>query len=64
MSFEKKIEKSKEILDKLMDPEITLSESVKLYKTGLKELQDANKLLEDAKLQFEEYKDQGQEENK
>jgi exodeoxyribonuclease VII small subunit len=58
MSFEKKIDKSKELLEKLMDPDITLSESVKLYKNGLKELQSANKLLEEAKLQFEEYKNQ------
>jgi len=29
--FEKKIEKSKEILDKLMDPEISLDNSMKLY---------------------------------
>jgi len=57
MSFEEKIKKSKEILDKLMDPEITLENSVKFYKEGLKELQEAQTLLEEAKSAFEEYHD-------
>ncbi len=52
--FEKKIEKSKEILDKLMDPSISLEDSVKFYKEGLKELKEASKMLESAKLEFEE----------
>lgn len=55
LSFEDKIKKSKEILDKLMDPEITLENSVKFYKEGLKELQEAQKLLEEAKIAFEEF---------
>jgi exodeoxyribonuclease VII small subunit len=57
MSFEEKIKKSKEILDKLMDPEITLENSVKFYKEGLKELQEAQALLEEAKIAFEAYHD-------
>jgi exodeoxyribonuclease VII small subunit len=52
--FEKKIEKSKKILDKLMNPEISLEESMKLYKDGIKELKEASKMLENAKLEFEE----------
>ncbi len=60
-SFEKKIEKSKEILEKLMDPEITLSKSIELYKMGLKELKEAETLLERAKLELQEYQ---KEENK
>ncbi len=52
--FEKKIEKSKEILDKLMDPQISLDNSMKLYKEGIKELKEANKMLELAKIEFEE----------
>ncbi len=52
--FEKKIEVSKDILERLMDPSITLEESMKLYKNGLKELKEASKMLEDAKLEFEE----------
>ena len=55
LSFEDKIKKSKEILDKLMDPEITLENSVKFYKEGLTELQEAQKLLEEAKIAFEEF---------
>ncbi len=55
ISFEEKIKKSKEILDKLMDPEITLENSVKFYKEGIKELQEAQMLLEEAKIAFEEF---------
>ncbi len=58
ISFEKKLEKSKEILDKLMDPEITLEASVTLYKEGLSELKEAQKLLEEAKITFEEFQQQ------
>ena len=54
ISFENKIEESKKLLDKLIDPEITLSQSVKIYKDGMKELEIAQKLLDDAKLEFEE----------
>ena len=52
--FEKKVEISKKILEKLMDPSITLEESMKLYKDGIKELKEASKMLEHAKLEFEE----------
>ena len=52
--FEKKIEISKEILEKLMDPSIALEESMKFYKEGIKELKEASKMLENAKLEFEE----------
>ncbi len=55
MSFEERIEKSKKILEKLMNPEITLSDSVALYKNGTDELKEASKLLEEAKLKFEVY---------
>lgn len=52
LSFEQKIESAKEFLEKLSNPEITLSDSVKLYKDGLKEIEEAQKLLEEAKLEF------------
>jgi len=55
--FEKKLESSKEILQKLMDPEVTLQDSVKHYKEGMKALSDAQKMLEEAKLEFETIKD-------
>ena len=54
LSFEDKIKKAKELLDKLIDPEITLENSVKIYKDGLKQIQEAQELLDKAKLEFEE----------
>ncbi len=52
VNFEEKIIKAKELLEKLSNPQITLSDSIKVYKTGVKELEDAQKLLDDAKLIF------------
>ena len=40
-SFEEKLEHSKALLEKLMNPEITLEESVKLYEEGLKNIKEA-----------------------
>jgi exodeoxyribonuclease VII small subunit len=54
MSFEEKLEKSKDLIDKLMNPEITLEESIKIYKEGLETIKKAQKMLEDAKLKIEE----------
>lgn len=54
ISFEKKIEEAKELLEKLIDPEITLSNSVEVYKKGMGELEQAQKLLDEAKLNFQE----------
>jgi len=48
-TFEEKLEHSKALLEKLMNPEITLEESVKLYEEGLKNIKDAQKLIEDSK---------------
>jgi exodeoxyribonuclease VII small subunit len=57
--FEAKLENSKKLLNQLSNPDITLSKSIQLYKEGLKELENANKMLEDAKLEFEElYKEE------
>jgi len=49
-TFEEKLIYSKELLEKLMNPEITLEESVKLYEEGLKNIKDAQKLIEKAKV--------------
>ena len=54
INFEDKINEAKKHLDKLMNVDITLSNSVKEYKSGLKELEIAQKLLDEAKLEFEE----------
>ena len=48
-SFEEKLEHSKALLEKLMNPEITLEESVKLYEEGLKNIKEARTLIEEAK---------------
>lgn len=50
--FEKKLQSAKETLETLMNPEITLEESVKAYEKGTKELKDAQKILEDAVLKI------------
>ena len=54
-NFESKIEKAKEILEKLMNPEITLSDSITYYKEGMDELKNASKLLQEAELEFKEH---------
>lgn len=51
-SFEEKLEHSKALLEKLMNPEITLEESVKLYEEGLKNIKEAQTLIEEAKMKI------------
>ncbi len=51
--FESKVEAAKKIMDRLMDPEIPLQESVKLYKEGMALLKEAGEILEKAKLEVE-----------
>ncbi len=52
-TFETKLEASKEILNSLMNPSITLEESLKLYEQGLKEIKMAQKMIEEAKVKIE-----------
>jgi len=54
--FETKLEGAKKTLEVLMNPEITLQESVKAYEKGMKELSDAQKILEDAQIKIQEIK--------
>jgi len=56
IDFETKLEGAKKTLETLMDPEITLQNSVKAYEKGMKELQDAQKMLEDAQIKIQEIK--------
>ena len=56
--FEKKLNESKLSLDKLTDPNITLADSVTAYKSGMNELSLAQKMLDDAKLEYETIKEQ------
>ena len=55
-NFETKLEAAKSTLEILMNPEITLQESVKAYEKGMKELQDAQKILEESQLKINEIK--------
>jgi len=50
--FEDKIIEAKQLLEKLSNPQITLSDSIEVYKKGIKELEEAQKLLDEAKLIF------------
>ncbi|OQX49572.1 MAG: exodeoxyribonuclease VII small subunit [Epsilonproteobacteria bacterium 4484_20] len=59
-TFEEKLAYSKELLEKLMDPEITLEESVKLYEEGLKNIKEAQKLIEEAKTKITVIEQQNQ----
>ena len=54
-SFETKIKSAKNTLELLINPEITLEKSVKYYRDGIDELSKAQKLLDEAKFEFEEY---------
>ncbi len=55
-NFETKLESAKTILETLMKPEITLQESVKAYEKGMNELNEAQKMLEDAQIKINEIK--------
>ncbi len=52
-TFETKLEESKKILNQLMDPAITLEESLKLYEDGVKKIKSAQKMIEEAKVKIE-----------
>jgi exodeoxyribonuclease VII small subunit len=51
-TFEEKLAHSKTLLDQLMKPEITLEASVKLYEEGLKNIREAQNLIEEAKMKI------------
>ncbi|WP_457594083.1 exodeoxyribonuclease VII small subunit [Hydrogenimonas sp.] len=53
MDFEEKIEAAKKIMEQLMDPQIPLEKSVRLYKEGMKMLKEATEILEGAKIEVE-----------
>jgi len=52
-TFENRLENSKKILNKLMNPSITLEESIKLYEDGINEIKQAQQMIEDAKVKIE-----------
>jgi len=55
LSFEAELDSAKELLKELSTPDITLAKSVEVYKEGLKKLEIASKMLEEAKLQVEAF---------
>ncbi|MCX2716158.1 exodeoxyribonuclease VII small subunit [Helicobacter sp. MIT 21-1697] len=55
--FEGMLERAKEVLGKLNAQEITLKESLALYEQGMQSLKNAQEILEQAKLQYQELKD-------
>ena len=54
MSFEEKMEKINALLKSLNDKDLSLEESVKLYKQGVALLKEAKEILENAKLEVAE----------
>ena len=52
--FEDRIAKIKQIIDKLNDTEITLKDGMQLYKDGVDEIKEAQKMLESAKNLYDE----------
>ena len=53
-SFEDKMEKINALLKSLNDKDLSLEESVKLYKQGVALLKEAKEILENAKLEVAE----------
>lgn len=53
-SFEEKMEKINALLKSLNDKDLSLEESVKLYKQGVGLLKEAKEILENAKLEVAE----------
>lgn len=58
-SFEAKLEKIDELLNGLNDENISLQDSVELYKKGVLLLKEARDILENAKLSIKEIDEQG-----
>ena len=54
--FEVKIQNAKKTLETLVNPEITLQDSVKAYEKGMSELAKAQKILEDAQIKINQIK--------
>ncbi len=54
ISFEDKLKNAKEILEKLSNPQIALKDAMVEYKKGVSILNEASKMIEDAKLEYEQ----------
>ncbi len=53
ISFEDKLKSAREILERLSSPSITLKDGMNEYKKGIAILNEATKMIEDAKLEYE-----------
>jgi len=51
--FETLLDEAKSLLDQLMDPAITLEESLQLYEEGLLKIQTAQQMIEEAKVKIQ-----------
>ena len=49
-TFEEKLAHANALLEKLMDPEITLENSIALYEEGLQTIKEAQRMIEEAKV--------------
>lgn len=58
MDFEEKIKNVKNIIEKLNDPKLSLKEGMNLYKEGISELREAEEILSEAKIVFNELKNE------
>ena len=54
IDFEEKIKIANDLLKKLTNPDIALQDSVKVYKEGIEQLEIAQKILDEAKMQYQE----------
>lgn len=61
--FESRLEEAKKILETLMNPELTIEQSVKAYEEGTRALKEAQELLEQAKTKIEAVRNAASEEN-
>lgn len=55
LSYEARIEAAKVILKELSAPDLPLDKATALYREGTKLLEEAAKMLETAKLEYEEH---------
>ena len=53
-NFEDTIEEAKKVLENLSKPDLALDEGIKEYKRGVLLISEASKMLEEAKLVYEE----------
>lgn len=61
MSFEAKLKQAEALLEQLNESDLSLDESVKLYKEGLSNIKQAREMLEKAKLEVKEIESEDEE---